>query len=192
VQGTFTPSIAAEFESVKQELIREHNEWWNRPVIQQAQLDGSFTTVPLDDPWQDQFLDYPRIPPWKNPLFVSLRNFWYANYIYISLFNYEPDLPRPHDPRRIEYAVEICRVYAATGFHNFPRWDHLCIVLAAVAFGESEEYVRESRWIYDRFHEGPGRSWPVIPQMYKRLGELWGKQYFLWDESPQFRSNLEG
>jgi hypothetical protein len=191
VQGTFTPSIAAEFESVKRELIREHDEWWNRPVIQQAQLDENFTTVPLDDPWQDQFLDYPRIPQRKNPLFVSLRNFWYANYIYISLFNYEPDLPRLRDPRRIEYAVEICRVYAATGFHNFPRWDHWCIVLAAVAFGESEAYERESRWIYDRFREGPGRSWPVIPQMYKRLGELWGKQYFLWDESPDFRSNFE-
>src|ERR1700737_4659581 len=185
VDGTFTPAIHAEFEAVKQELLAQHDEWWDRAVIQRAYVNEFYRTMPpdYDDTSQGQFLDYPRAPPVHNLLFVSLRNFWYANYIYISLFNYTPDIDRPHDPRRIEYAVEICRVCAVTGFHNFPRWDYWCIIFAAVAFGGSEMYEKESTWIRDRLmlRNGVGRSWEIIPQMYKRMGELWGKQYFSWD-----------
>jgi hypothetical protein len=193
IEGTLTPQISAEFDRIKQSLIAEHDEWWNRPVIQAACLD-ELNAVLSGDQREDQFLHYPRHPPFRNPLFGTLRNFWYANYIYISLFNYAPDVPRPHDPRRIEYAVQICRVYAATGFHNFPRWDHWCIILAAAAFGGSKEFDRESRWIHNRMKcrgNGLAQSWPIIPQMYNRMGKLWGRQYYVWDEAPDFEGDSD-
>jgi hypothetical protein len=183
--GVFPPAISLEFENAKRLLIQEHMEWWERPVVQQARIKELFSVPDPngEDVLQDRFLDYPRLPPIQNPLFVWLRNFWYANYIYISLLNYSPNEDRPHDPLRIECAVEICRVYAATGFHNFPRWDHWCIIFAGVAFAESEAYDKESKWIYERMYlnNGPTVSWPVIGKLHGRMAELWGKQYFSWD-----------
>jgi hypothetical protein len=203
VNGDFPADIEAEFESIKQALIIEHDEWWNRSVIKQARTAELYTTPndTSDDTSgipPDQFLNYPPIPPIKNPLFAWLRNFWYANYIYISLFNYHPDQPRPHDPRRIEYAIEICRCYARTGFRNFPRWDDWCIIMAGVAFAENKIYHEESQWIYSRvnMHDGPGVSWPIVGALHGRMGELWGTQYFSWDDGKgafsEFGVNLEG
>jgi hypothetical protein len=183
--GQFPPEVSVEFENAKQSLIQEAMEWWERPVIQQARINElvGIPTPNWDDTLQEQFLEYPRLPPIQNPLFVWLRNFWYANYIYISLLNYSPHEDRPHDPLRIECAVEICRVYAANGFHNFPRWDHWCIIFAGVAFAESTAYERESRWIHEHMNmnDGPAVSWPIIGKLHGRIAELWGKQYFSWD-----------
>jgi hypothetical protein len=132
----------------------------------------------------DQFLDYPPLPAIKNPLFAWLRNFWYAIYIYISLFNYRPDKPRPPDSRRIEYAIEICRCFARTGFRNFPRWDDWCIIMAGVAFAESRVYEEESKWIHSRVNrnDGPGVGFPIIGALHERMGQLWGTQYFSWED----------
>jgi hypothetical protein len=190
VNGQFFPNFANEFELVKQKLIAEHLEWWDLPVIQKASSEELFSAALYCDEeiTHTPFFDYPPFPRIKNSLFASLRNFWYTNYIYISILNYKPNEPRPHDPRRIEYAVEICRFYAMMGFQNFPAFDHLSIIMAAVAFAESPAYERESRWIRDHMNvlNGPGKNWLIIAGLYSRMGELWGKQYFNWyDDLPE-------
>jgi len=189
--GTFPPAIAAEFELVKQSLIQELSEWWQRPVIQKARSEEllSSALAPPDLAPQPTFLDYPPLPPFHNPLFIWLLNLWYSTYIYISILNYVPGQPRPHDPLRIEYATEICRVFAVQGHRNFPGFDLMCIIYAAVAFAESGAYERESRWIHEKMmgRGGPGRNWPVTTRLYRRMGELWGKQYFEWEQVlPEF------
>ena len=186
VNGEFPPEIATKFERVKQSLIVEHLKWLERPIIQKALSEElvSATLAPMDEPNHKPFLNYPPIPPIKNSLFAWLRNLWYANYIYISILNYKPDRPRPHDPRRIECAVEICRVYASTGFGNFPGFSQFSVIMAAVAFAESPIYEKESNWIYNQMnmHNGAGKLWVVIPKCFGRMGELWGKQYFEWED----------
>ena len=183
VDGRFPPEIAEQFESVKQSLIAEHSEWPQRSVIQKAFAEELLLTS-ITSVSNPQFLDYPPAPPITNPLFIFLRNIWYGSYIYISLLGYEPNVPRPSDRLRISYAVEICRAYAVTGFQNFPGFDYYSVVMAAVAFAESEEYEKESEWIYKRvvFGNGPAICWPAIEKLFIRMGELWGKQYFEWED----------
>jgi hypothetical protein len=91
VNGLLPPSIAADFEIVKQDLITEHLEWWNRPVIQKACAEGLLVST-VTATRQPSFLDYPPIPPIRNHLFLFLRNIWHANYIYISILNSAPDV----------------------------------------------------------------------------------------------------
>ena len=124
--------------------------------------------------------------PFRNRLFIWLRNLWYSNYIYVSILNYVAGRPRPHDPLRIEYATEICRVFVVQGHGNFPGFDLMCVIFAAVAFAESRAYERESRWIYEKImgEGGPGRNWPVTTRLYRRMGELWGNQHFEWVQVP--------
>jgi hypothetical protein len=183
VNGVFPYDIYLQFESAKESLIKEHMEWWDRPIIQKARREEMHPCHVSNEPNADRFLHYPPFPPIKNHLFMLLRNQWYANYIYLSLLNYKPHESRPCDPRRIHHAVEICRIYAATGVKNFPGFELLALIMAAVAFAESPAYERESTWIYERIVKGrgPGTNWMIITHLYDRLGELWGKQYYSWD-----------
>ena len=185
-EGTFPPAISTEFEKVKQALIRELLEWWKRPVIQKARSEEILLSVIAPPPpvSQPTFLDYPPFPLFHDALFVSLRNLWYANYIYVSILNCAAGQQRSHDALRIRYATEICRVFAAQGRRNFPAFDLICVIFAAVAFAESAVYERESRWIQEKMMgcDGPGRNWAIIPRLFTRMGELWGKQYYEWEE----------
>jgi hypothetical protein len=57
--------------------------------------------------------------------------------------------------------------------------------MAAVAFGGDPSYEKELKWVQERLvgENGPEKNWPIIAKMYGRMGTLWGKQYFEWEDT---------
>jgi len=108
-----------------QQLVRENEQWREKPVIQVAEymeLLHRQKSAP-EPPPKKTFLNYPTIR-FKNPLYACLLLTHYAMTISLSLIVDPRVGPRTQD--RVDAAVQICRIYAALG-GNHPVGSLTCL-----------------------------------------------------------------
>jgi hypothetical protein len=133
-------------------LLEEHKTWLLRPIVQQG-IAGEqlLNTVKVeDDISTSAFLDYPPLQIRDN-FYANMMNSWKAIYIFIDLIA-KPNVG-PVDgttSKRFEYAVDICRTYAALPRDEmFPLGKTVCVFFAGVAFGGSRLNPEPVKWLDD-------------------------------------------
>ena len=133
-----------------QALLLEHAQWCTRPIIIQAERYEQKVNeqCPTYEQAEGTFLDYPRLQIYDK-FYSNLLNAWRAIYIFIDLIANQ-DIGPSANPKRLSYAVEICRTYAALGRDDmFPIGKTIAVFLTGVAFGGKRTSPREVGWLYD-------------------------------------------
>jgi Fungal specific transcription factor domain len=133
-------------------LLEEHNAWLLRPIVQQGMVgERLLNAVKVEDEaTTSSFLDYPPLQIQDN-FYANMMNSWRAIYIFIDLIA-KPQVG-PVDgtsSKRYEYAVDICRTYAALPRDElFPLGKIISVFFAGVAFGGSRLSPEHVKWLDD-------------------------------------------
>jgi len=98
-----------------QQLMEEHQNWKRRAVVNRAILETNTSSLDCSVPpnlmqLPTSFLNYPRVHV-ANELFAGLFTSHLMIGIYLSLLS-DPR-PGPVSPERVQYAIDVCRYFAA-------------------------------------------------------------------------------
>jgi hypothetical protein len=133
-----------------QTLLLEHSQWCTRPIVLQAQSyeENVNEPLPTSEQVKGTFLDYPPLQIYGT-FYSNLLNTWRAIYIFIDLIA-TPEIGPSANPKRLSFAVDICRTYASLGGDDmFPIGKTIAVFLSGVAFGGKRVSPREVGWLYD-------------------------------------------
>jgi len=131
-----------------QGLLVEHAQWFQRPIIQQAEaIEKAANNPPAEE---KNFLDYPPLRV-SDPFYANLLNAWRAIFIFIDLIAVPEIGPvGGKSSKRYLYAVEICRTYASLGRDDFfPIGKLMTVFLMGVALGGKRTSPKEVGWVHD-------------------------------------------
>ena len=143
------------------ELFEEHSNWRKRPVII---IEDSFERQSQRH-YGGQFLDYPALSI-HNTFYAHLLNAWSALFIFIDLIAFPYVELSGKGFRRFDYAVDICRTYAALGqgLHTsimLPVGTIVTTYLAGLGFGGNRRSPRETAWLNENLVNPIGENYSL-------------------------------
>ena len=144
-------------------LLMEHAQWLNRDIVMEAERyerKANEEYSLLLATCCGQFLDYPSLRIY-NTFYGNLLNTWRAIYILIDLI-IVPQIGPAQRRKRFQYAIDICRTYAALGRDDmFALGKVTSVFLCGVALGGKRTCPKETGWLQDCMVESLQEYFPL-------------------------------
>jgi hypothetical protein len=128
------------------DLLSEHIHWSHREVITRAsQYERNTESLKSQT---TQFLGYPPLN-FSNKFYGNLLIHWRSIFVFVDLIA-SPDIGPFQRQKRWQFAIDICRSYAALGLKDmFVIGKVLSVFLTGVALGGKRCSPNEIGWMYD-------------------------------------------